>query len=788
MPPLDIKLLRDLRRLWAQSLAIALVLAAGVAVLVLAFGAQVSLFETQRAYYERNRFADVFATATRAPNTLAAEIRAIPGVQAVETRIAGFAVLDLPGLEEPATGRVLSLPPGGEPALNLPVLVSGRLPDPLRPDEVVVNAPFAEANALRPGDGFGAVLNGRLRQLTIAGTVLSPEFIYTMGPGSLMPDDRRFGIVWMGEEAAAAAFGRQGAFNDVLIGLTRGASEEAVIAALDTLLAPYGGTGAHGRADQPSHQFLDNELTQLQAIAWVIPPIFLVVSAFLVNIVLARLIALERSQIGLLKAVGYSSAAVARHYLKLAAVIGALGIGLGWLLGWWGGQGMTRLYGEFFRFPWLVYVASFDTFAISALAGLAAVIGGALFAVRSALQLTPAVAMAPPMPVRFRQHAIDRLGGVLGLPTTSRMILRSLTRWPGRALFTLLGVAASVAILIGSLFTFDAVEHLLDEGMFRANRQHATLSLTEARTEAGAIAAASALPGVLRAEGALALPVTLRNGAIERSTSLEGRAPDAELARLLDEAGEPVAVPQHGVLLSATLARRLGVAPGDLIEIEIMEGARETLRLPVTGSVQLAYGEGAFIDARALAALRGTVPQVNMVHLAIDTAALPALNAAVKATPGVAGMVLWAEVRRSFEETIAGNLVTSVIVYSVFASLIAVGVVYNAARIQLSERAHELASLRILGFSRGEVSFVLLGELLGLALLALPVGCLLGYGFAALTSWGLSSDMIAIPLVVAPATYAWAALVVYGAAVASALLVRRRIDRLDLVAVMKTRE
>src|SRR5690606_34865526 len=156
----------------------------------------------------------------------------------------GYAVLDLPGLDEPATGRVLSLPPDGLPALNLPVLRAGRLPDPLRPDEVVVNAPFAEANELRPGDGFDAVLNGRMRRLTITGTVLSPEFIYAIGPGALMPDDRRFGIIWMGEEAAAAAFGQQGAFNDVLIGLSRGASEEVVIAAVDALLAPYGGTGA----------------------------------------------------------------------------------------------------------------------------------------------------------------------------------------------------------------------------------------------------------------------------------------------------------------------------------------------------------------------------------------------------------------------------------------------------------------------------------------------------------------------------------------------------------------
>jgi putative ABC transport system permease protein len=787
MPPLDRKLLRDLRRLWAQGLAIAAVLAAGVAMLVIAFGAQASLFETRAAYYERNRFADVFAAAKRAPLPLAGEIAAITGVRSVETRISGLATLDVPGLAEPATGRILSLPASGEPALNLPLLREGRMPDPARPDEVVVNAPFATANGLRPGDGFSAVLNGRLRALTVVGAVLSPEFIYTIGPGGLLPDDRRFGVIWMGRDAAAAAFGQEGAFNDLAIGLERGASEEAVIAAVDALLAPWGGAGAYGRAHQVSHRFLDDELGQLRAMAWVLPPVFLVVAAFLVNLVLARLIALERGQIGILKALGYSSAAVAFHYLKLAAAIGTLGVVLGWGFGWWGGQGLTRLYGEFYRFPYLVYVANLHTFAASALAGLAAALAGALFAVRAALRLAPAVAMAPPTPVRYRRRASDRLGDLVGLPTTARMILRSLVRWPGRAAFTLLGVAASVAVLVGSLFAYDAIEFLVDESLFRANRQDATLTFNEARGPAALIEVA-AMPGVLAVEPGLAAPVKLRRGPVERRVSLEARAADPILARLLDADGRPVALPEHGLLISDKLAARLGVAPGEGVEIEFLDGARETRVAPLAGVVRLHYGEGAYMRADALEALRRTGPEANMAHVSVDAAELPALYAAVKATPGVASITLWTEVRADFRATMGENIAISIAVYSLFGALIAVGVVYNAARIQLSERAHELASLRILGFTRGEVSFVLLGELLGLAALAIPLGCLMGYGFAALIAKGFSTDIITIPLVIRPATYGYATLVVAAAALASALVVRRGVDRLDLVAVMKTRE
>jgi putative ABC transport system permease protein len=787
MTTLDRKLLRDLRRLWAQSLAIALVLAAGVTIVVLAFGAQRSLHETREAYYERHRFADVFASARRAPDGLIAELQALPGVTGVETRVSGHAVLDVPGLDEPALGRVLSLPRAGEPVVNLPFLRAGRLPDPLRADEVAISEAFAEANGLRPGDGFAAILNGQRRELTITGLALSPEFIYTIGPGALMPDDRRFGVLWISHDTAAGAFDLRGAFNDVALKLARGTAEAPVLAAVDALLAPYGGTGAYGRDQQVSHAFLDNELVQLRVTSYILPPVFFVISAFLVNMVLARLIALERARIGLFKALGYSDAAVAWHYLKLALAIGATGVLVGWALGWWAGQGMTRLYSQFFRFPYLVYVTSFDTFAVSALAGLATVAAGALGGVRSAASLAPAVAMAPPRPVRYRRLPLDRLTAVLGLPTSARMILRSLTRWPGRALGTTLGVSAAVATLIASLFVTDAVEFLIDASLFQANRQDATLNLTEARPRA-AITEVAGLPGVLTAEGVHAVPVRIHNGPRSEPAVLEGRPPDATLARVLDMDGRPVTIPDSGLLISDKLAALLDLTPGQTVEVELMQDTRETHSVPVAGVVRLWFGDGVYMDADALATLLRMAPRINVAHLALDPAAVPALNAAVKITPGIAGMILWTEVRRSFRETMGQNLGIQTAIYTALGGLIAVGVVYNAARIQLSERAHELASLRVLGFTRGEVSAVLVGELMLLTLLGIPFGWLFGHGFAALVAWGYSSDMISLPLVVSRATVAYASLIVFLAALASALVVRRRIDRLDLVAVLKVQD
>jgi len=784
--PLDRKLLRDLRRIWAQTLAIGLVLACGVMVLVLANGTKRSLTETRAAYYERHRFADVFAGATRAPRALLGEVARIEGVALAEGRLSLSAILDLDGVREPASALVLSLPEDG-PRLNLPLLRAGRMPDPLRPSEVAIAEPFALAHDLWPGDVIRTILNGQMRDLTVTGHVLSPEFIYTIGPGAMMPDDRRFGVIWMNEAAVAAAGDLDGAFNDLSLRLARGADEAAVIAALDDLLGPYGGTGAHGRDRQTSHAFLQSELDQLAAMALVLPPIFLVVSAFLVNMVLGRLIALERQQIGLFKAIGYTTRTIAVHYLKMSIGIGVVGIVLGWSAGWWLGQQMTQLYAEYFRFPWLIWVPDPWLFALSGLLGVATVVLGALRAVLAAVRLTPAVAMSPPAPPLFRRGLIDRVGGYLRLRQTTMMILRSITRWPGRAAITLFGVVASVSVLVASFFTFDAMDLMVDEMFYQSNRQDVTLVLSGPRG-ASAVQDAAHLPGVRVAEGAFAVPVRLHAGHVTRLTALQAREPAARLARLLDEDGQVVTLPDSGLVLPQGLAGDLGVRPGDSLRVELLVPPRETWEVPVAAVIRQTIGQDVHMAAPALFALMRQSSQVNHLHLSVDAEALPALHDRVKSTPAIAGLVLWTEVRAQFEATINETILTSTLVYSVLGMLITIGVIYNAARIQLSERAHELASLRVLGFTRTEVGYVLVGELMLLTVLAVPVGLLAGYGFAALIARGFSTEVVSLPLVVERGTYALAALIVLATALAAALLVRRRLDRIDIVSALKAKE
>ena len=788
MRVLDIKLFRDLRRLWAQALAIALVVAGGVATLVLAVGSARSLDETRTAYYERYRFADVFAVVRRAPKTLVDRIAEIPGVAAVDARIAKLALLDIPNFREPASGQFISLPDGGQPALNRLYIRVGRLPEPSRAEEVVVNESFAKAHGFAPGARFSAILNGRKRELAVVGIALSPEFIFAIGPGDIMPDDRRFGIVWMSEKALASAYDLEGAFSAVNLKLLRDVSEREVIQRLDALLDRYGGRAAYGRKDQTSHAWLDHQLDMLNNMSRTLPPIFLLVTAFLVNLTLGRFVALEREQIGLLKALGYRNISIATHYLKFVFVLVMIGIVIGSAAGTWLGTHVTKLYGEaFFRFPFLVFIKSPDLYVVAAALSLFSAIIGAIRALRDIVRLPPAVAMQPPAPPRFRHLLPPRLAINRLLSQPAVMTLRNIVRHPFRATFTMLGMALASAILVVSLFTRDTMEQLIDVTFFMADRQDATVSFTEKRPM-NAVDQVARLPGVLAVEPLREVPIRIRYGNVERRVTITGRTRDADLSRIIDIDLRPVVLPESGLAISDMLAKILGARVGDFVEIDLLEGQRRTVSVPIAARVEDYFGIKAMMDAETLSRLMREAPAVNSVNLSVDAASLDRLYLAIKGLPTVSGLALQRASLANFREAVALLITTMASIYTGLAAVIAFGVVYNSARISLSERARELASLRVLGFTRAEVLRILLLELALLTLIAQPPGWAIGYGLAWVMRTSLAGELMRVPLVVEHITYVLASATVIVAALLSALVMRQRVNRLDLVAVLKTRD
>jgi putative ABC transport system permease protein len=784
--PLNRKLGRDLWRLRGQVLAIAMVVASGVAVLVMSLAIVESLDETARAYYERYHFADVFANLTRAPQRLTERILTVPGVQTVETRVSRLAILDVAGFGEPVIGRLVSIPEHGEPALNRLALRVGRLVSPGRPDEVVLSEPFAEAHRLQPGDSLQAIMNGNKRTLRVVGVALSPEFVYAIGPGALMPDDRRYGILWLGREALAAAYDLDGAFNEVSLGLLRGTPVQPVIERLDALLERYGGVGAIARADQLSNWFLMNEINQLRTLAGVLPVIFLAVAAFLTNMVLARLIAIERSEIGLLKAFGYSNARVAWHYIKMAAAMTAVGIVLGWIVGIWLGRYSTGIYAEFYRFPLLLFRPGVQAFVASALVSLAASLAGTLGAVRRAVRLAPAEAIRPPAPAVYRRERFA--GGIMGwVDQPTRIIFRQIARWPLRAGLTALGIGLSVGVLIMAMQWLDSIEHIVRVHYYEAQRQDMTVGLVEDRA-ATALHEFRRLPGVLAAEPMRIVSAEFSAGTRRHRGVVEAMPGVTRLQRVYDAGGHVVALPPNGLVLSRKLAEKLGVGRGDTVHVDVLQGRRPSRDIPVVDLVDTYIGISAYMELNALNRMLRERPSLEYVNLLTDSTARPALYAALKALPEVSAVMLKQAAVDTFHETLGETLMIWVSFFVAFACVLGFGVVYNSARIALSERGRELATLRVLGFSRAEISYILLGEVGLLILLGLPVGCLIGRGLAFMMSAIFETELYRVPPIVEPSTYGYAVLIALTAALVSAAVVRRRLDRLDLIAVLKTRE
>jgi len=784
---LNRKLLRDLLAMRGQAVAIALVMAAGVAMFVAYLSNFTSLWGTREAYYERQRFADVFAVTKRAPDRLRQQILAIAGVEDVETRVVAEVVLDIPGVDEPASGRLISVPAEHRPRLNDLRLQRGHWVSAARPDEVVASEAFVLANQFDLGDRVSAVINGRRRDLTIVGTALSPEYVYTMRPGELVPDDRRYGILWMEATALASAFDMHGGFNDVSLALSRGAQPAGVMADLDRLLAPFGGRGSFDRAHQFSNWTLENELRQLQTFGFMVPCIFLFVAAFVLNIALTRALALQRPQLAALKALGYTNRELAWHYLKWALVIALGGAFAGVGAGAWLGVKMLQLYNQYFKFPELTFgIAPRILVGAFAIAMLAALLG-AVTAVRRSVRISPAEAMRPEAPARFRPSLIETRTLRRYFSTSFRMVLRNLERQPVRALTTVVGISFAVAILQVGFGMLDAMEHLIVTQFSVAERQDLTVSFVEPLSPDARLAVAR-LPGVLAVEPQRAVPIRLRSGPRQRSLAIIGVLDGARLIRPVDEARRVVATVPDALVISSILGRVLEVRPGDSVTVEMLEGRQLTRVMRIAAFVDDTFGIQAYTDMDTLHRLMRENDTLSGAALLIDRARERDLSLALKRLPAVASVASKRIVVENFRKTLAENMGVMLSFNLIFAGIIAFGVVYNAARVSLSERSRELASLRVLGFTRAEISLILLGELAVLTVVALPLGVALGYGLSALLIQSVESEVYRFPLVVSTQVMSMAALTVVVASILSGLVVRRRLDRLDLVGVLKLRE
>jgi putative ABC transport system permease protein len=787
LPHLDRKLLRDLKRLKGQVAAVSVVMACGLAMLIMARSLISSLDGTRADYYEQNRFADIFGALKRAPNHLSAQLGAIPGVAGVQVDIAGQVTLDLPDVDEPASGLVRSLPDFGEPELNRLFLRRGRWIDPAARREVLVGEAFAEANRLNPGDSLALIMNGRRQEFRIAGIVLSPEYIFESRPGAALPDNRTYGIFWMTYKEVATAWDLYGAFNHFALKLAPGARAAPVIAEADRLLRPYGGLGAYGRGDHPSHIRVSDEIRVLTILSIGFPTVFLGVAAFMTNAVLTRLLALQREQIAILKAFGFTNGQVVGHYLKFAGVIALGGTGGGVLGGIVLGRWLVQMYELFFRFPALAFRLNQQAVAFAFSVGLVAVVAGVISAVRRAARLPPAEAMRPEPPANYRPSFLERPALARLFSHSFRIAVRNLERRPVQALFTVAGLALATALLILPNTFKAGIADILDYRWDVVQRQDLNLGLAE---PAGVrvLHEFERLPGVIHVEPSRGVAVRVHFRGVSRQIFLRSLDQGATHSRAIDRHGREIVPPTDGLVVSAKLAQVLGAQPGDQLLVEVLEGRRPALTVPLAGLAEDFTGIAAYLDRHAINRMLGEGDIVTGASITLDRARRAEFLQALKEIPRVSSISIKETMRQSFRETTAQSMGMIQTIYLTFAVVVAFGVIYNNARISLAERARELATLRVVGMTQREVGAVIVIELALLAISAVPLGLILGTGFATGIVQSINTETVRLPLVFTAHTYTFAVIIVTLASVISALVVLRKLKHLDLIGALKAPE
>ncbi|WP_315702282.1 MULTISPECIES: ABC transporter permease [unclassified Bradyrhizobium] len=787
MSLLDRKLRRDISAMRGQVLTIALLVAAGVAVFVGSVSTYVSLRSACERFYASARFPEIFVTLKRAPLSIVPRLSATAGIVAVEPRIVREVIIDWPAASQPVSARMVSLNHAGDEQLARLHFRRGTAPDPGSPRDAVINEAFAEANGVKPGDEVRVLLNGKLQSFRVSGIALSPEYVYAVKPGLPIPDDRLYAILWVDRRAAEAAFDMKAAFNDAVISLAPGVDPQPVIEELDRLLDPYGSVGAIARRDQPSNRFLQDELNQQRVMSITIPFIFFGVAAFLLNSALGRLVGAQREQIAALKALGFPTVTLALHYLKLVLVIVLIGSVLGIAAGLGFGEAMMASYQGFFRLPDLPFNLTPWSIVAGVAISLAAGSLGVLTALRDVVGLAPAVAMRPAAPLGFRRSLFETFLPGRAMTVRWMMMLRNMAGRPFRSLLTVVGVAFAVPMMVLGIFWRDAIDQMIDLQFNLIERGNVSITFSHPMDRV-IIRDLARLPGVLAVEGQRIVPVRLRAGQHSYLTSVIGLSSADQLRRPHDAALRPIAASPDGVTLTLRLAERLGVKPGDVITVETMEGRRLKRDLPVSATVDESIGMASYMDIDTLNRLTAEGATISAASLYVEPTALPALGRSFKNLPTIESVSMKAYTLSSFLEKIGGLVFVSAGILTVFAGIITVGVVYNSARISLQERAWELASLRVLGFTRSEVAGILFGEFAVEIALAIPIGLSLSHGIIAVIARFHSNESFQIPAVIEPRTYLIAAGVVLAAAAGSAFVVRRRVDQLDLVAALKTRE
>ncbi|MEX0866942.1 MAG: FtsX-like permease family protein [Pirellulales bacterium] len=786
------KLLRDLRSSKGLLIAIASIITIGVMLFVYMRTTYYNLLLAKSEYDYEGRLADFWIDLKKAPLSAIEPIREMPGVARLESRIQFFATVDLARSEQPLNGLVISLPDDRQQRLNDVRLTRGSYFSDQRAEEVIVNDLFAAEHGIYPGQTIHLILNNRRQELFVVGTAMSVEFVYLLGPGSLVPDPAHFGVFYIKRSFAEEVFDFDGATNQLVGRFSPEVAGDGggLLDAIERRLEPYGVFSKTPQRLQASNRFVSDEIEGLGTFARIMPAIFLTVAALVLNVLMSRLVDQQRTIIGTLKALGYRNAQLFLHYTLFGLVVGLigglLGLGLGYLMAAW----VTDIYGQFYSFPNLAN-RFYPSVHLQGLAiCLATALIGSLRGAKEAIQLSPAEAMRPKPPARGGAIWLEKLSLLWRrLSFGWRMVLRLLFRHKLRTTAGLFAAASGAALLMCGFMMSAAMRYLVDFQYREVLRSDIDLTFSD---EQGldALLEARRLPGVDHAEPQFTLAGTFSHGHHRRDGGIIGLRSDARLTVPRTDRGDAVAIPEAGLVMSRRLANWLDLKVGDRVTFQPTVGERRSLQLPVASITDGYLGIAVYADIEYLSRLVAEEFVMNAVQLQTDgsPANLARLYAEIKQLPAVQAANEREDVIFNLEDTFIKTQNVFIFLLILFAGVIFFGSILNSSLISLAERRREVATLRTLGYTNWQVGGLFLRESMLVNLCGAALGMPIGYALAWLLAWAYTTEMFRFPLV-APA-WSWAGTLIAAVAfgLAAHAVVQREINRMQWLEALNVKE
>ncbi|MCR9116646.1 MAG: ABC transporter permease [bacterium] len=789
---LNRKLRRELSESKGLLLTITLIISVGIICFVTMRSSYLNLLTAQDQYYRRSRMADFWLDVKKAPVTEIARISELPGVNEIHTRIRFNATVDLENVDEPLNGIVISMPNQREPVLNDLVLIKGDYFTERRENEVILNDAFARAHKLYPGSKIHLLLNDRRQEFFVVGTAMSSEFTYLLAPGALIPDPKRFGLFYIKRTFAEDAFDFRGAANQVVGTLlpTQRKRPQATLDAMERTLDSYGVLSATPLEFQASNQFLSQEISSLGSFSTIVPSIFLIVAALILNVLLTRLARQQRTVVGTLKALGYSDLRIFWHFLKFGLTVGVVGGLVGGGIGYLLSTGMTSIYRGYFEFPELSSRFYWGTQGLGMAVSIGCSLAGSLYGAYTMLHLRPAEAMRPATPIQGGAIWIERLPFVWKrLDSGWRMALRNVFRNRWRSATGVFAAAMGSGLLVTGFMMNEATTYLLDFQFYQQVRSDYDLSF-RSEVSRESLDELRSLPAVTHVEPLFNVAATFEKGSVKRKLAISGISPGAELTVPQTSDGTPIPIPEKGLVLTQRLADILRAKPGDSIEITPVTGNRRTVSLPVVQIADSYMGLSAYASLPYLCAQVGEEFSATGAQLKVDDdpAAVQALYRELKRRPEIQAINARLDMVANLEKAVLEQQTIAIGFLIGFAGIILFGSIVNSSFVSLAERQREVGTFRALGYGVWNIGNIFLRESVIINSIGIILGLPIGYLLTLLTAEAFATDLMRLPVVTAPWIW-WTTIFIAAAFTMLAhAVVQRTIVRMDFLEALKVKE